>query len=169
MGVTVSQKDIDDRLAQIRKTYYHGSEQKLEAALAKDHLTLDELEQYNLRPTLLSEKLQAKVTSGVKVSKADAQSYYTQNKAAFKTPSTREVRHILVNSKSLADQIETKLKNGAELRRAWRRSTRRTRHPRSRGASSASRTAARAARASRRCRRSTRPRSRSRRTRSRSR
>ena len=28
------------------------------------------------------------------------------------TPQTREVRHILVNSKSLAQQIETKLKNG---------------------------------------------------------
>ena len=31
------------------------------------------------------------------------------------TPKTREVRHILVNSKSLADTIETKLKNGASF------------------------------------------------------
>jgi parvulin-like peptidyl-prolyl isomerase len=112
LGVTVSQKDIDDRLAQIRQTYYHGSEKKLEAALKKDDITLAELEQYNLRPALLSEKLQAKVTSDVKVSNADAQKYYTQNKASFATPQTREVRHILVNSKSLAQQIETKLKNG---------------------------------------------------------
>ena len=112
LGVTVSQKDIDARLAQIRQTYYHGSEQKLEAALKKDDITLAELEQYNLRPALLSEKLQAKVTSDVKVSNADAQKYYTQNKASFTTPQTREVRHILVNSKSLAQQIETKLKNG---------------------------------------------------------
>ena len=112
LGVTVSQKDIDDRLAQIRQTYYHGSETKLEAALKKDDITLAELEQYNLRPALLSEKLEAKVTSDVKVSNADAQKYYTQNKASFTTPQTREVRHILVNSKSLAQQIETKLKNG---------------------------------------------------------
>jgi parvulin-like peptidyl-prolyl isomerase len=108
LGVTVSQKDIDDRLAQIRQTYYHGSETKLEAALKKDDITLAELEQYNLRPALLSEKLEAKVTSDVKVSNADAQKYYTQNKASFTTPQTREVRHILVNSKSLAQQIETK-------------------------------------------------------------
>jgi foldase protein PrsA len=112
LGVTVSQKDIDARLAQIRQTYYHGSEKKLEAALKKDDITLTELEQYNLRPTLLSEKLEAKVTSDVKVSKADAQKYYDQNKSSFTTPQTREVRHILVNSKSLAQQIETKLKNG---------------------------------------------------------
>jgi parvulin-like peptidyl-prolyl isomerase len=116
LGVTVSQKDIDDRLAQIRQTYYQGSEKKLEAALKKDDITLAELEQYNLRPALLSQKLEAKVTSDVKVSKADAQKYYTQNKASLPTtPPTREVRHILVNSKSLAQQIETKLKNGVSF------------------------------------------------------
>jgi foldase protein PrsA len=112
LGVTVTQKDLDARLGLIRKTYYHGNESKLEGALKKDDITLVELEQYNLRPTLLSEMLQAKVTSNIKVSDADAQRYYTQNKSSFTTPQTREVRHILVNSKSLADQIETKLKGG---------------------------------------------------------
>src|SRR5262249_14365572 len=104
LGVKVSQKDVEDRLALIKKTYYHGSEKQLEAALKKDEITLAELEQYNLKPALLSEKLQAKVTSNVKVSEADAQKYYDQNKATFTTPKTREVRHILVSNKSLADQ-----------------------------------------------------------------
>jgi foldase protein PrsA len=115
LGVTVTQKDIDDRLALIRKTYYTNSQKKLEAALKKDDITLDELEQYNLRPTLLSEKLQAKVTSNIKVSQSAAQKYYNQNKASFTTPKTREVRHILVNSKSLAQKIETQLKHGASF------------------------------------------------------
>ena len=115
LGVTVSQKDVDARLALIRKTYYKNSQKKLEAALKKDDITLNELEQYNLRPTLLSEKLQAKVTSNIKVSTSAAQKYYNQNKASFTTPKTREVRHILVNSKSLAETIETKLKNGASF------------------------------------------------------
>jgi len=115
LGVKVSQKDVEDRLALIKKTYYHDSEKQLEAALKKDDITLAELEQYNLKPTLLSEKLQAKVTSNVKVTKSAAQKYYEQNKASFMTPKTREVRHILVNSKSLAETIETKLKNGASF------------------------------------------------------
>jgi parvulin-like peptidyl-prolyl isomerase len=115
LGVSVSQKDIDARLGLIRKSYYKGSEKKLEAALKKDDLTLDELEKYNLAPTLLSEKLQNKVTQNVKVSKSAAQKYYEQNKASFTTPKTREVRHILVNSKSLAQQIYTKLKGGASF------------------------------------------------------
>jgi foldase protein PrsA len=115
LGVTVSQKDLDKQVEQIKKTYYQGSEKKFEDALKKDDITLQQLEQYELRPNLLGQKLQAKVTSDVKVSDAAAQKYYNANKTSFATPKTREVRHILVNSKSLADQIETKLKNGASF------------------------------------------------------
>jgi foldase protein PrsA len=115
LGVSVSQSDVDKRLALIKKTYYQNSQQKLDAALKKDDITLSELEQYNLKPSLLSEKLQAKVTSDVKVSQDAAQKYYNQNKASFATPETREVRHILVTKKSLADQIATKLKHGASF------------------------------------------------------
>jgi foldase protein PrsA len=115
LGVSVSQKDIDNRLALITKTYYQNSQKKLAAALKKDDITLAELEQYNLKPMLLSEKLQAKVTSNVTVSDSAAQKYYNQNKASFTTPETREVRHILVSSKSLAEQIESKLKHGANF------------------------------------------------------
>jgi foldase protein PrsA len=115
LGVTVTQKDIDKQVEQIKKTYYQGSEKKFEDALKKDDITMSELEQYELRPNLLGQKLQAKVTSDVKVSDAAAQKYYNANKATYVTPKTREVRHILVNSKSLADTIETKLKNGASF------------------------------------------------------
>lgn len=115
LGVNVTQKDIDKQVEQIKKTYYQGSEKKFLAALKKDDLTLAELEQYELRPNLLNQQIQNKVTSNVKVSDADAQKYYNQNKASFTTPETREIRHILVNSKSLAETIETKLKNGASF------------------------------------------------------
>jgi parvulin-like peptidyl-prolyl isomerase len=115
LGVTVTQKDIDKQIEQIKKTYYQGSEKKLEDALKKDDITRSQLEQYELRPNLLGQKLQAKVTSDVKVSDAAAQKYYNANKATYVTPKTREVRHILVNSKSLAETIETKLKNGASF------------------------------------------------------
>ena len=112
LGVSVSQKDIDARLAQIKKSY---GAKKFAAALKGAHITLPEYEQYSLEPTLLGEKLQNKVTSNVKVSQADAKKYYDQNKQAFTTPETREVRHILVSSKSEAQMIETKLKNGADF------------------------------------------------------
>jgi len=107
LGVTVSQKDVDARLAQIKKSY---GNKKFDAALKSAHITLPEYELYSLRPTLLGEKLQSKVTQDVKVSKSDAQKYYDTNKSSFTSPKTREVRHILVTTKALADQIETKLK-----------------------------------------------------------
>jgi foldase protein PrsA len=115
LGVTVTQKDIDNQLQQIKKTYYQGSEKKLDDALKKDDITLAQLEQYELRPNLLGQKLQAKVTANVKVSDAAALKYYNANKSSFTTPKTREVRHILVDKKSLADKIETKLQNGASF------------------------------------------------------
>lgn len=112
LGVTVSQKDVDARLAQIKKSY---GEKKFAAALKGAHITLPEYEQYSLEPTLLGEKLQNKVTSNVKITKSAAKKYYDENKSAFTTPETREVRHILVSSKPLAQQIETKLKNGQDF------------------------------------------------------
>ncbi len=115
LGVTVTQKDVDKQVDQIKKMYYQGSEKKFDQALKKDHLTLSELEQYELRPNLLGQKLQAKVTSDVNVSDSAALAYYNQNKKSFQTPETREVRHILVDSKSLAQQIETKVQNGASF------------------------------------------------------
>jgi foldase protein PrsA len=115
LGVSVSQSDLNKRLALITKTYYKGSTAKLNAALKKDDITVAQLEQYNLKPTLLSEKLNAKVTKDVTVSSSDAQKYYNQNKTSFSQPETREVRHILVNSKGLALQIEAKLKAGQDF------------------------------------------------------
>jgi foldase protein PrsA len=115
MGVSISQPDIDKQVNLIKKTYYKGSDTKLNDALKKDGITLQELEQYNIAPNLLSQKLQAKVTSNVNISKAAAQKYYTENEKSFTTPKTREVRHILVNSKSLAQKIENEVKNGGNF------------------------------------------------------
>ena len=132
LGVPVTQKDIDKQVEQIKKTHYQGSEKKFEDALKKAHITLSQLEQYELRPNLLGQNLQNKVTSNVKVSDAAALKYYDANKTSFTTPKTREVRHILVNSKSLADQIETKLKNGesfAKLAKKYSKDTGKPENP----------------------------------------
>jgi foldase protein PrsA len=115
LGVKVTPQDIQKQVDQITKTYYQGSKQKLDAALKKDDITLPELEQYELRPNLLGQDLQNKVTSNINISDAAAQKYYNDNTKSFTTPETREVRHILVNSKSLAQTIETKLQNGASF------------------------------------------------------
>jgi foldase protein PrsA len=115
LGVSVKQQDLAKQVDQIKKTYYQGSQAKLDAALKKDGITLSELEQFELLPNLLGQKMQAKVTSNVNVSTAAAQKYYNQNKASYATPKTREVRHILVDNKALAQQIEQQVKNGGDF------------------------------------------------------
>jgi foldase protein PrsA len=115
LGVPVTQKAIDQQVQSITKTSFQGSKAKLMVALKKSGITLAEFEQYEIRPNLLGQNLQNKVTSNVTVSDSAAQKYYNKNKSSFTTPKTREVRHILVNNKSLAETIETKLKSGASF------------------------------------------------------
>lgn len=117
LGVSVTQQDVNKQVSLIQKTRFGGSKAKLDEALKKDGITLAELEQYNIQPNLLTQKIQAKVTASAKVSNADALKYYNKNKASFSTPAetTRSVRHILVSSKSQAEVLETKLANGASF------------------------------------------------------
>ena len=115
LGVTVTQKDLDKQVEQIKKTYYHGDQKKFDAALKQQGLTLSQLEQYELKPNVLGNKVKAKLTSNLKVSDAAALAYYNKNKASFSTPETREVRHILVNNENLAQQIRAQLVNGASF------------------------------------------------------
>ncbi|HZT94198.1 MAG TPA: peptidylprolyl isomerase [Gaiellaceae bacterium] len=128
MGVTVTQQEVDKQVATIKKTYYKGNTKAFNEALKKDQITLAQLEQFNIRPNLLNSKLEAKVTSSIKVSNSAAMKYYDQNKSAFTQPETREVRHILVNSKSLADRLYQQLKhdngsNFAQLAKRYSKDT----------------------------------------------
>jgi foldase protein PrsA len=114
LGIGVSQSDIDKRVAYLKQHYFKGNEKKWEAALKASGETLQQVE-IQLRAQLLSQKIYAKETAGVKVSPAAVHAYYAKNQATYTTKETREVRHILVSSKAKAEMIETKLKNGANF------------------------------------------------------
>lgn len=116
VGAVVTQKDVDAYIKNIRDIHYGGSQAKLVAAIKKSGLTLAQAEQ-QVKVNLLAQKIQKKVTAQAKVSDAQAKSYYETNKAQYQAPAatTRNVAHILVKSKSLANTIEQKLKNGASF------------------------------------------------------
>ena len=69
----------------------------------------------NLRGQILSEKIYAKVTGNVKVTDADIKTYYDAHKSTYAQTASRDVRHILVNNKKLADTIEAQLKAGGDF------------------------------------------------------
>ena len=114
LGVTVTDKDVQARLKQIKKQYFGGSQTKYQAQLKAQGLTEQQIMQ-DLHAQLLSEKLYNKVTADVKVTDADIAAYYKEHKADYSQASSRDVRHILVNNKKLADQIESQLKGGADF------------------------------------------------------
>lgn len=114
LGVTVTNGAVNAYIQNIQKLHYGNSQKKLEAALKKSGMTLDEA-RFQVMVNLLAQKLKTKVTSAAKVSTADEQKYYNQNKGGYHQNESRKVRHILVSTKSLAEKLETKLKNGANF------------------------------------------------------
>ncbi len=114
LGVGVTDKDIQARFKQIEQQYYGGSKKKFVAGLKKSGVTLAQFTQLQ-KVTLLAQQVNQKVVSDVKVTDAEAKKYYASHKSSYKVPETREVRHILVKTKKLADELEAKLKNGANF------------------------------------------------------
>jgi foldase protein PrsA len=114
LNVVVTDKEVDARLAQIKQQYFGGKEAAYQKQLKAQGLTEPQLK-LDLRAQILSEKLYNAVTGKLKVSDAEIKAYYNANKAQYGTAASRDVRHILVNSKKLADSLETQLKGGASF------------------------------------------------------
>src|SRR3954451_4635727 len=114
LGIKITDADVDARLKQIKKQYFSGSQAKYQAQLKSQGLTEPQIKQ-DLRAQILSEKLYKKVTGNVAVTDADIQKYYTQHKADYAQAASRDVRHILVNNKKLADSLYSQLKSGGSF------------------------------------------------------
>ncbi len=114
LGIEVTDKDVQARIKQIKKQYFANNEAKYQQQLKAQGLT-EELLAVNLKGQILSEKIYAKVTGGVKVNNADVTKYYNDHKSTYSKAASRDVRHILVNSKSLADNLEKQLKSGGDF------------------------------------------------------
>jgi peptidyl-prolyl cis-trans isomerase C len=112
LGITVTDKQVDTRLTALKKQYFGASEKKYQAQLKTQGLT-DALVRYDVRSQLIQEALVKKLTQNVTVSAKDVTAYYAQNLTTkYTTPESRNLRHILVKSKTLASSIFAQLKAG---------------------------------------------------------
>lgn len=131
LKVSVSDKDIEARLQQIKKQYYgNPTGQKAATQAQMDKRYRDALKQQGftdkevrsgIKLQLLREKVFNEVTKDVKVSDSDVKAYYDKNKKQYETPAqpeSRDVRHILIGctgnakcakAKKLADRIYAQL------------------------------------------------------------
>ena len=111
LGIKISDKDVQSRLDQIKKQYFGGSEKRYQAQLKKQHLDDAQVRQ-DIRSQLISEAVFKKVTKDVTVSSDDVHQYYITHPQLYSQAQTRDVRHILVKAKPLADSLYGQLKSG---------------------------------------------------------
>jgi foldase protein PrsA len=114
LKLTVTDKEITDRINQIKTQSFGGSQAKLDAQLKAQGYTPESLKA-DIKAQLISEKIYAAVTKDAKVADADITKYYNQNKSQYQTGESRDVRHILVKSKAQANSIYNQLKAGANF------------------------------------------------------
>ena len=114
IGIKITDQDVDKRIEQLKKQFYGGSEQKYKRTLAQQGLT-EEQAKGEVRAQLVSEDLFKKITGDVKVSDKEIRDYYDSHKAQYQQPASRDVRHILVQKKALADQLYAQVKGGANF------------------------------------------------------
>src|SRR5256885_11585382 len=104
MGIKITDDKVNKRIAQLKKQFYGGSEQRYEKTLKQQGLTQDQAKE-EARAQLISEEICKKGTGDVKVSTDEVKAYYNSHKSQYGQPQTRDVRHILVAKKALADPI----------------------------------------------------------------
>jgi parvulin-like peptidyl-prolyl isomerase len=114
LGVKISDQDVDKRIDQLKKQFYGGSEKKYQRTLAQQGLTEEQAKQ-EVRAQLVSEELFKKITADVKVSDKEIRDYYDSHKSQYQQPASRDVRHILVQTKGLADRLYVQIRGGANF------------------------------------------------------
>ncbi len=114
MGIHISDKQIDDRINKLIKQFYGGSEKKYEQTIKSQGLNKDTARD-EVKAQLVSEELYKKVTDNVDVSDKQIKDYYNANQSIYVQKPSRDVRHILVTKKALADQLYAQLKSGGNF------------------------------------------------------
>jgi parvulin-like peptidyl-prolyl isomerase len=114
LKVTVTDKQVEGQLDNLKKQYFGGSEKKYKAELKKQCVTDAEVRD-DIRANLLSNGIYKKLTAGVSVTPAEVTAYYDGHREVYTTPQTRVVSHILVKNKALADKLYAQLKAGADF------------------------------------------------------
>jgi foldase protein PrsA len=114
LDVEITDKQIDDRLDQIKKQYFGGNDKKYRTQLKQQGLTEQQVRD-DIQAQLVSEAIFKKVTEGVKVTDPDVKKYYDDHKTQYGVPEQREIAHILVKNKAQADKLYNEIQNGANF------------------------------------------------------
>ena len=114
LGIEITDKQVEDRLAEIKKEYFDDDDKKLQDQLKQQNITLEQVKR-DIRAQMIQERLFEQVTADVKVTDAEVRKYYEEHKDQYGEPESRKVRHILVDKKARADALYAQLQDGANF------------------------------------------------------
>jgi parvulin-like peptidyl-prolyl isomerase len=108
MGVTVTKKQLDDRIAAITKQV--GGQTKLDALLKKQGVNMAQLTT-QLQAQMLQQAVQAKVGAKATATEAQIKAYFDNpaNKSQFVVPDQVAARHVLVRTRAEALKVQALL------------------------------------------------------------
>jgi parvulin-like peptidyl-prolyl isomerase len=118
LGLEIKESDVDKQMLTIKSQYF-GKDGKCDAACEKKYAAeikkqgvTDEQVREDVRASVVQNKIYEKVTSDVTVTDKDVEDYYKKNKQNYIQPASRNVRHILVKKKALADRLYQRVTSG---------------------------------------------------------
>jgi parvulin-like peptidyl-prolyl isomerase len=118
LGLEITESDVDKQMLTIKSQYF-GKNGKCDAACDKKYAAeikkqgvTDEQVREDVRASVVQNKIYETVTKGVTVTDKDIEDYYKKNKQNYVQPESRDVRHILVKKKTLADSLYQRAASG---------------------------------------------------------
>ena len=119
LGVSVTAEDIDQRLTEIEAQV--GSEKKL-AKLLKDQNVTEEQLREQIAAQMLLDAVRTKVYEDVEITDARAKEYFEdpENAAQFQQAETRDMRHIVTETKAEAEKALAELEADPTSDKLWK-------------------------------------------------
>ena len=118
LGLEITESDVDKQMLTIKSQYF-GKNGKCDAACEKKYAAeikkqgvSDEQVREDVRASVVQNKIYETVTKGVTVTDKDIEDYYKKNKQNYVQPESRDVRHILVKKKALAESLYQRAASG---------------------------------------------------------
>jgi len=115
LGVKVSDSEVQTQLDTAVKQQFGNDTAKYQAYLKQYGLTEDDIKTQAILPSLLENKIIAKLKSQYAISDKQVQDYYNSHKSSYKSPDTRKVHYILTKNKADAQAARTAAVKGQDF------------------------------------------------------
>ena len=113
-GIKVTEAEISSRIRDTVKQQFKGSEKAYASSLRRSGATVAEARD-EVRAQLVYAKLGDRISRNVTVTDQEIRAEYEKQKASLQTKSSRKVAVILVRTKAEANDVEQKLRSGADF------------------------------------------------------